>query len=86
MWPRSWRKYFKVCNKYKIKVGSKVWIASVLFRVYHGYSYAPQASCNRKPVGDTGTLHRSHAEYIHKINTWYRSWLPSEPLMTYLLL
>jgi len=63
MWPRIWRKHFKVCDKYKIKVGNEFWITSVLFSVYYGYSYVPQANRNRKPVGDTGTLHRSHAEY-----------------------
>ena len=65
MWPRIWRKHFKVCDKYKIEVENKFWIASVLFRVYYSYSYVPQASCNRKQVGDTGTLRRSHAECIH---------------------
>ena len=87
MWPQIWRKHFKVCDKYKIKMGNKFWIASVLFREYYGYSYVPLASRNRKPMGDTGTIHRSHAECIHKVYTWSRSWLPSElKLMTYLLL
>jgi len=27
MSPRIWRKLFKVCDKYKIKVGNEFWIA-----------------------------------------------------------
>ena len=67
MWPRIWRKHFKVCDKYKIKVGNKFWIASVLFTVYYGYNYMQAAT--EKPVGDTGTLHRSHAECIHHMES-----------------